>query len=677
MLDARMLDGQWHVASPTSSSQSFTFLTWLRFCSAGKWHLGQNELAALPTGRGFDTYYGYWSGAETYYTHEARGYYDFADGLQTCRGANGSYSTSLFAERAVSIIQGHDFASRPLFLYLAFQAVHWPLEAPESVKRRFDNSTGGSERRRSVAAMAALLDEGVGNVSRSLKQAGQWDKTLVIFVSDNGGPTHGFEGTNSNNYPMRGGKNTLWEGGTRVVAAVRGAGIDASLIGTVSLTPIHATDWMPTLLRYASGRKDWQALVRDLSMRWRRREQKARATLAKRGLAVETDFLYADSRVYSDNLRMNSGARSGIPDGKTQALAQWPANAAVDGSEHRSNSWTLWTIDSRLALATDNGVVGVQLPWVDDRWEENSAEIEEEPPFLDGDGVDVLDAILTGAVVRKEVLLEAHAPALPWHAYIKNGSLTPEPPLFGFSHHPGHRLETGRDLLPPAMVRGFAGCALPCASDTRCTAFAFVSQEVAPREGIECHWKKGNVKLIDVQQEQVSIRIPSCFFLGCQPTYKCPALTVWQVHGNAIIMGDWKYLHLGPVRGAVEAEWHPPPGQQANTTNYTLRGCNIAEQPSSAAPDECVGAPCLFRIYEDPCEYKNVAASYPWVVERMAKRLAELGRTAVPPSAPDGCAPLVVDGAWRPCDAPGKGHILEQQTYVTPPETYYEPLWES
>ena len=68
---------------------------------------------------------------------------------------------------------------------------------------------------------------------------GLWESTLLVFVSDNGGPTNGNEGTASNNFPMRGGKNTLWEGGTRVVGVVRGAGVGAALRGTVSYAPIN------------------------------------------------------------------------------------------------------------------------------------------------------------------------------------------------------------------------------------------------------------------------------------------------------------------------------------------------------------------------------------------------------------------------------------------------------
>lgn len=100
--------------------------------AVGKWHLGQNELAALPTGRGFDSYYGYWAGAEDYVTHSTKGAYDLAEDTKTCFAANGTYSTYLFAARAVRVIEAAAKASSPFYLYLAFQNVHWPLEAPQA-----------------------------------------------------------------------------------------------------------------------------------------------------------------------------------------------------------------------------------------------------------------------------------------------------------------------------------------------------------------------------------------------------------------------------------------------------------------------------------------------------------------------------------------------------------------
>ena len=109
---------------------------------------------------GFDSYYGYWSGAEDYYTHDTHGAYDFADGTDTCRAANNSYSTHLFAARAVQVIETQA-AAGPFFLYLAWQNVHWPLEAPQAYVDRFAKTTGGNTERQHVAAMAAILDDGV------------------------------------------------------------------------------------------------------------------------------------------------------------------------------------------------------------------------------------------------------------------------------------------------------------------------------------------------------------------------------------------------------------------------------------------------------------------------------------------------------------------------------------
>ncbi len=108
---------------------------------------------------------------------------------------------------------------------------------------RFANKTGGNVTRQMVCAMIAALDDGIGNVTAALKAryakaigllllstihsyvqaAGIYDDTLIIFTSDNGGPENNNEGTWSSNYPLRGGKNTLWTGGTRVSAAITGA----------------------------------------------------------------------------------------------------------------------------------------------------------------------------------------------------------------------------------------------------------------------------------------------------------------------------------------------------------------------------------------------------------------------------------------------------------------------
>jgi len=129
--------------------------------------------------------------------------------------------------------------------------VHWPLEAPDDYVARFANTTGGNHARNMVCAMVAVLDDGVGNVTAALKSAGIFDDTFIIFSSDNGGPTNGNEGTQSNNFPLRGGKNTIWEGGTRVVGAIMGPGIPSG--GSTTYEKMHATDWLPTLVSMAAG----------------------------------------------------------------------------------------------------------------------------------------------------------------------------------------------------------------------------------------------------------------------------------------------------------------------------------------------------------------------------------------------------------------------------------------
>ncbi len=231
----------------------------------GKWHLGANTRNATPVGRGFDSAYGYWSGAEDYETHSVtaakRSVYDMQDDLVADVGANGTFSTAVFTAKAEAIIAAHAAAgpdAPPLFLYLAFQNVHWPLEAPPDIVARFANATGGNHGRQMVCAMAAYLDEAVGNVTRALAAAGMEGNTMIVTVSDNGGPTHNNEGTWSNNFPLRGGKNTLWEGGTRVLAAVKGPGITP---GTVVSAPVHATDWLPSLVSMATGGADFRSFA--------------------------------------------------------------------------------------------------------------------------------------------------------------------------------------------------------------------------------------------------------------------------------------------------------------------------------------------------------------------------------------------------------------------------------
>eukprot|EP00755_Sulcionema_specki_P005382 Sspe_Gene.32626::Locus_15977_Transcript_1_1_Confidence_1.000_Length_1646::g.32626::m.32626/K01135/ARSB; arylsulfatase B len=162
--------------------------------------------------------------------------------------ARGNYSTILFTTEAVRVVREHD-ASKPLFLYLAYQAVHAPDQAPESYIEPY-KSLGG---KRSVyAGMLSCMDEGFGNVTRALEEKGMMDNTILIFTADNGGPSETCAVQGSSNWPLRGSKCSIWEGGTRASgfmwtgSKVEG-GIPEGLQGKAYGNFMHAADWMPTL----------------------------------------------------------------------------------------------------------------------------------------------------------------------------------------------------------------------------------------------------------------------------------------------------------------------------------------------------------------------------------------------------------------------------------------------
>ena len=101
-----------------------------------------------------------------------------------------------------------------------------------------------------------------------------------------------------------------------------------------------------------------------------------------------------------------------------------------------------------------------------------------------------------------------------------------------------------------------------------------------------------------------------------------------------------------------EAGWAPPPGQDPANVTYTLK-CN-ASGPPTGPPDTkaCSTEYCLFNMVSDPCEYNNVAAQHPDIVASIVARLKDYQATAVDSIQPEGCVPVITDGAWRPCDSP-------------------------
>ncbi|XP_078357482.1 arylsulfatase B-like [Oculina patagonica] len=205
----------------------------------GKWHLGFHKWPYTPTYRGFDSFYGFYTGSGDHFHHEADGFLDLHNNTEPVTDKRGVYSARLYAEQAQNVILSHN-SSSPLFLYLAFQNVHAPAQAPEEYVDKYHFVA--DRERRTYAAMVDIVDEAIGNVTQAMQQAGLWEDTLMIVTTDNGGdPRRG-----GYNWPLRGHKGSLWEGGVRGVGFVHGKMLQKTGVKCTEL--LHVTDWYPTLL---------------------------------------------------------------------------------------------------------------------------------------------------------------------------------------------------------------------------------------------------------------------------------------------------------------------------------------------------------------------------------------------------------------------------------------------
>lgn len=238
-----------------------------RRVALGKWHLGHSSKKYHPLNQGFTEFYGHYNGAIDYYTHKRDGERDWHRGHEP--SDDEGYSTDLLADEAVRVIR-QTKPGEPLLLYVAFNAVHSPMQAPRDHLDRYGfdpdgprlQGTGGhrgGERglenygrvgngntvRQTYQAMATSMDEAIGRILQAIDEQGVSENTLVLFFSDNGG----VERYGGRNTPLRGQKHTTWEGGVRVPAIARwparftgGRGVDE---------PLAYVDVMPTLRRVA------------------------------------------------------------------------------------------------------------------------------------------------------------------------------------------------------------------------------------------------------------------------------------------------------------------------------------------------------------------------------------------------------------------------------------------
>ena len=200
----------------------------------GKWHLGYKP-ELTPPKRGFDEFFGFLSGAHDYLPGSRRS--ELRRGME--KVTETEYLTDAFAREAVAFIQKNKH--KPFFLYLAFNAVHGPLQATEKYLKRVEGIKNPT--RRIFAAMAVAMDNAVGRVLETLRKEGLEENTLIFFLSDNGGPT---PQTTSSNAPLRGYKGQVWEGGIRVPFLMQWKGKLPE--GKVFEEPVSSLDIVPTVL---------------------------------------------------------------------------------------------------------------------------------------------------------------------------------------------------------------------------------------------------------------------------------------------------------------------------------------------------------------------------------------------------------------------------------------------
>jgi arylsulfatase A-like enzyme len=203
-------------------------------CGAiGKWHLGYVP-NFYPTARGFDEFFGFLDAGSHYYRAEVL--------RNDTPLTEMSYLTDAFTREGVSFI--NRYARQPFFLYLAYNAVHIPYDTPPAVYLERAANIKDPVRRK-YAAMALALDDGVGQILQTLQANNLLDKTLIFFLSDNGAPRESPQGVGgSNNYPLRGHKMNVLEGGIRVPFAVQWTGRLPA--GVVYNEPVSSLDILPT-----------------------------------------------------------------------------------------------------------------------------------------------------------------------------------------------------------------------------------------------------------------------------------------------------------------------------------------------------------------------------------------------------------------------------------------------
>lgn len=210
----------------------------------GKWHLGL-ESPNMPNERGFDFFHGFLGDMmDDYYTHLRHGnnYMRLNEEQVDPQG----HATDIFTDWTIAYLKEQTECKTPFFLYLAYNAPHFPIQPPDDWLEKVKNrEVGISEKRAKNVALVEHLDDGIGRVMKALEELNLNENTLVIFSSDNGGHLP----SGASNGSLRGGKQDFYDGGIKVPTCFVWKGkIEAGTkTGNLGLT----MDIFPTLLEIA------------------------------------------------------------------------------------------------------------------------------------------------------------------------------------------------------------------------------------------------------------------------------------------------------------------------------------------------------------------------------------------------------------------------------------------
>ncbi len=241
----------------------------------GKWHLGHYRSWLYPTARGFDTSFGFGAGNEHYVTQATpdgnkdwtchgitpcpcHGGIDLQRNGKPAIGEAGNFSGRYFKREIERAINERNH-SKPLFLYVALQAMHTPSPGPDAMDKpgnmKWYLDHGYTKNFAESSAMITHADNLIGHLNHTLNRAHIWHKTLVVHLSDNGGQITGNKHflPMGNNWPLRGMKTTFHEGGVRVPAFVFGGALPAEARSSSRDGYIHLSDWFATFAELAGS----------------------------------------------------------------------------------------------------------------------------------------------------------------------------------------------------------------------------------------------------------------------------------------------------------------------------------------------------------------------------------------------------------------------------------------